>query len=342
MLFESVDLDLKQLDKSEMESRRDKEMEDIKAAFANDNDDLSFSSYVDYYGHNFDDLKDIDVFTCDNFKYQFSYFFLIQHFMQNPFEKDKMDIMNEGKLRINYFEFATLKKLALNNNHIKEIKGIDTLPLYKNKVLQNILASHDLSKTGVKKVLVDRIIENFSEDEINKMFSRTAVALTEEGRRYYNEFWYFWYFIYLRMDGRDRKYWDYLYDDFYDYMKFNSDFSQEEILLNTFEKYCLSDIEHKNSFSLTKILYNIHILFSFRKNIQKKIEYAIVYNVILDAAKKSPNISHRKYNKTNLISEKSFKNHLDMSDEEYSSYRQSVINDLSQYIDIGDMNNWRR
>lgn len=33
MLFESVDLDLKQLDKSEMESRRDKEMEDIKAAF---------------------------------------------------------------------------------------------------------------------------------------------------------------------------------------------------------------------------------------------------------------------------------------------------------------------
>ena len=112
--------------------------------------------------------------------------------------------------------------------------------------------------------------------------------------------------------------------------------------LNTFEKYCLSDIENKNSFSLTKILYNIHILFSFRKNIQKKIEYAIVYNEILDAAKKSPNISSRKYNKTNLISEKSFKKNLDMSDEEYSSYRQSVINNLSQYIDIGDMNNWRR
>ena len=51
-------MNLTQLDKSEMESRRDKEMEDIKAAFANDNDDLSFSSYVDYYGHNFDDLKE--------------------------------------------------------------------------------------------------------------------------------------------------------------------------------------------------------------------------------------------------------------------------------------------
>ena len=102
-----------------MESRRDKEMEDIKAAFANDNEDLSFSSYVDYYGHNFDDLKDVDVFACDDFKYQFAYFFLIQHFMQNPFEKDKMDIMNEGKLGINYFEFATLKKLALNNGHWK-------------------------------------------------------------------------------------------------------------------------------------------------------------------------------------------------------------------------------
>lgn len=343
MLFESVDLDLKQLDKSEMESRRDKEMENIKATFANDNDDLSFSSYVDYYGHNFDDLKDIDVFTCDNFKYQFSYFFLIQHFMQNPFEKDKIGFMNEGKLRMTYFEFDTLKKLAFNNNHIKEIKGIDTVSMYKNKEIQDVLAKYGLKKSGVKKVLVDRIIENLSEDEINKEFPKIAIDVTDEGIRYYRKFWYFWYFIYLRIEvDRDREYWDYFYDDFNEYMKINSDFSQEEILLNTFENYCLHDIEKEDSFLLIKDLYDIHMLHRFRKNMQKAVEYAIVHNAILDAAKKSPNIRNHKYKTSRPISEKSFKNHLDMSDEEYLSYRESVLNDLSQYIDIKDMDNWER
>lgn len=341
MLFESLGLDLKQIDKSEMETKIQKEKKDIEAAFAKDNTVFSFSSYVDYYGHNFDDLKDVDVFACDDFKYQFSYFFLILHFVQNPFVIGKMDIMNEGRLRTNYFEFDTLKKLALSNNHIKEIKGIDALPLYKNKELQNVLAKHGLSKTGVKKVLVDRLIENLSEDEINKEFPKTAVALTEEGRRYYNKFWYFWYFIYLRRNFHpDKEYKDYFYENFNDYMELNSNFSKEEILLNTFENYCLADIEQKNSFNLIKTLSNIHMLYQFRKNKQKLIEYGIAHNEILDAAKKSRNIPSLKYGKMRPISEKSFKKHLDMSDEEYLSYRESVLNDLSQYIDIEDIDNW--
>ncbi len=88
------------------------------------------------------------------------------------------------RIPVQYF-----KDYAINQNHIIDGKGIGVLK-FRTGVndLKKVLEKYDLKKSGIKSVLINRILDNLSIEEINKEFPGHLFILTTKGEEILNDF----------------------------------------------------------------------------------------------------------------------------------------------------------
>ncbi|WP_195701958.1 SAP domain-containing protein [Companilactobacillus futsaii] len=100
----------------------------------------------------------------------------------------------DGKREDYYFNSHILRNVFMVSetsiaNHLLE-KGLLTLSFERElslskfyvDQLKDILIKHDLSTTGRKAILIDRIIENLNHEEINKIIKTKTFLLTDQGQ----------------------------------------------------------------------------------------------------------------------------------------------------------------
>lgn len=71
----------------------------------------------------------------------------------------------------------------ISSGLLKVTTGYDNVPNYQVPDLKLALKNHGLSVTGKKADLVDRIRNNFDDNELDRIFSRSCYMLTDEGKR---------------------------------------------------------------------------------------------------------------------------------------------------------------
>lgn len=82
-----------------------------------------------------------------------------------------------------------LKEYGAIHNHITEGKGIGVLK-FKTQLneMKKVLGKYGLSQRGSKAILIERILDNLSTEEINKEFPGHRFILTPEGEKILNDF----------------------------------------------------------------------------------------------------------------------------------------------------------
>ena len=84
----------------------------------------------------------------------------------------------------------SVQTIALNNGHIKYGNSKDVLSEFTKSQLSSVLKNHGLKVSGNKNQLIERIINNLSDEIINEEFPKKYFILTEKGKQYLEKYSY--------------------------------------------------------------------------------------------------------------------------------------------------------
>lgn len=111
------------------------------------------------------------------------------HYFDSGLADKRIFGVKESNVR---FPIDILKEIAISKNHIYEARGVGVLK-FKSSVsdIREVLKKYNLKVSGNKQILIDRILENLSIDEINNEFKGKRFLLTEEGEDFLKKFDYY-------------------------------------------------------------------------------------------------------------------------------------------------------
>lgn len=161
--------------------------------------DLNQDALCDSYDLNL--LLNENIENTDNIRFKLAYILYLQlvssahnnvmdtnHFFDNDGDPEEMLMYNFYPIDVT-LPIRIIREVAIGKGHMIDGKGVGVLRYRLSaKELKDVAEKYGLKKSGTKKVLIDRIEENLTVDEINKEFNGSRFILTPEGMRFLRKF----------------------------------------------------------------------------------------------------------------------------------------------------------
>lgn len=176
-----------------------------------DHEDLEvvdyFISSLEFYNdalcddYDLEELLSENIEDSDNIRFKLAYILYLQvvnsahnnsmdtfHFFDNDCDPDEMLYHKFYQIDVT-LPIGIIKEVALSKGHIIDGKGVGILRFRTSvKELKDVAERYGLKKSGTKQVLINRIEDNLTVDEINKEFNGSRFILTPEGERFLKKF----------------------------------------------------------------------------------------------------------------------------------------------------------
>ena len=161
--------------------------------------ELNQDALCDSYNLNL--LLDENIENTDNIRFKLAYILYLQlvnsahnnvmdtnHFFDNDGDPEEMLMYNFYQINVT-LPIRIIREVAIGKGHMIDGNGVGVLRYRSSaKELKNVAEKYGLKKYGTKKVLINRIEDNLTVDEINKEFPGSRFILTPEGERFLKKF----------------------------------------------------------------------------------------------------------------------------------------------------------
>ena len=168
-------------------------------AYLVNSSDLNQDALCDSYDFNL--LLNENIENTDNIRFKLAYILYLQlvssahnnvmdtnHFFDNDGDSEEMLMYNFYPIDVT-LPIRIIREVAIGKGHMIDGNGVGVLRYRSSaKELKDVAEKYGLKKSGTKKVLINRIEDNLTVDEINKEFPGSRFILTPEGERFLRKF----------------------------------------------------------------------------------------------------------------------------------------------------------